>query len=132
LQKMPPSPAYLLFYGGAALVIASVCFARRPRIIVDPLVKWTATIGRASLMCFVAQDWLLLGIPAVLGFSGFDSLLFWAAYVVVVIVLLQWLARQWDARRANRFLTIGLKSFGARQHASAPHTVRDMAPLRRG
>ena len=107
--KMPPSPAYIVFYGGAALMLAAACLAQRPRIALEPVVRWTATLGRASLLCFVVQDWLLRGLPLLLGLDEYRAPLFWVSYLIATLVVLRWLARHWDARGANRFLSVGLK-----------------------
>jgi uncharacterized membrane protein len=125
MQKLPPSPAYLVFYGGAGLVIAGACLARRPRALLDPVVNWAATIGRASLMVFVTQDWLLRSVPVLLGFDHLSNNVFWIAYLIVVVLLLHWLAGRWDTMRANRLLTVGLKKLSRRRKARDPR-----APMR--
>ena len=109
-SKMPPGPAYLLFYGGGGLLIAALCLVARPRAIMRPLVDWAATLGRASLMCFVVQDWLLKLVPGILQFDDFNSVTFWLLYFCCVLLFIHWLASRWDANRANRFLTVGLKN----------------------
>jgi uncharacterized membrane protein len=116
-RKLPPSPAYLAFYSGAALLLAAACLARRPRAIMEPIVTWAATLGRTSLMCFVAQDWLLLTIPRMLGLDRVGGPAFWVSYFLFAIVVLYQLARHWDARGANRFLTIGLKHLANKRSA---------------
>ena len=118
MQKLPPSPAYLVLYGGLGLAIAALCLAKRPRVVIEPVIQWAATIGRASLMVFVAQDWLLRGAPVLLGFDRWSSSLFWIGYLVVVVVLLRWAAQRWDSARANRFLTVGLKAADRRRRAA--------------
>lgn len=92
------------------MLLAAACLARRPRFLLERIVNWAATIGRTSLMCFVAQDWLLLTIPKLLGLDRIESRLFWVGYFVAAVFVLYQLARHWDARGANRFLTLGLKS----------------------
>jgi uncharacterized membrane protein len=107
--KMPPSPGYLAFYGGAALLVAAACITQRPRVALEPIVRWTSTLGRASLLCFIVQDWLLRLLPLLLGIAEYRNPLFWATYLAAALVALRWLARMWDARGANRYLTVGLK-----------------------
>ncbi len=109
-SKLPPSPAYLLFYGGGGLVLGALCLAGWPRFLMQPLVDWAATIGRASMMCFVVQDWLLRLLPVIAGVNESTSVLFWTLYLVLVVLVLHWLATRWDAKGANRFLTLGLKN----------------------
>ncbi len=119
-QKMPPSPAYLLFYSGVGLLIAGICLLGRPKAIVPRIVDWSSTLGRASFMCFVVQDWMLVLAPVLFGFTHVKSMTFWAAYLVAAIIVLHALAARWDRARANRFLTIGLKqSYSIRQRKVA-------------
>jgi hypothetical protein len=68
-------------------------------------------------MCFVAQDWLLLTIPRMLGLDRVGGPAFWVSYFLFAIVVLYQLARHWDARGANRFLTIGLKHLANKRSA---------------
>jgi uncharacterized membrane protein len=114
LLKRPPGPAYLLFYGGAGLLILAVCFARRPAALIDRLVPHAAVIGRASLMCFVVQDWIFHLAPRVFGYEVRTSVAFWLAYFAVAVLLLYSLARVWGHARGNRYLTIGLRGVMSR------------------
>lgn len=63
LTKRPPAPFYLLFYGGAGLLLLAACFARWPPTLMDRLIGYTSVIGRASLMCYVVQDWIFHLFP---------------------------------------------------------------------
>lgn len=121
--KWPPSPAYLLFYGGAGLLMAGIFFAGKPAAIVGPIVRITSTIGRASLMCFVLQDWLLFVVPKIFGFRDVISVTFWLAYVSFVLVALYVAALFWGSIRGNRFFTVGLRALYRRReertHAAA-------------
>jgi hypothetical protein len=117
--KRPPSPAYLAFYGGLSLVILAAFFRGKPAGIVQPVVRVTAVIGRASLMCFILQDWLLLGLPRAAGFDAVQSPGFWLAYLAAATAAIFALARIWGRARGNRFLTVGLKALVARRQASA-------------
>jgi uncharacterized membrane protein len=116
-SKLPPSPAYLVFYGGGGLLIAATCLVSRPAVLLRPIVAWAATLGRASMMCFVAQEWMLVVIPALFGFSNLQSPPFWTGYWLAAVIALHALATQWDRARANRFLTVGLKRSYAAKHA---------------
>jgi uncharacterized membrane protein len=121
-SKLPPGPAYLLFYGGGGLLLAAVCLYARPQRIVQPIVNWVATLGRASLMCFIVQDWLIVLAPMVFQFEGITSIAFWLTYLLGAVLVLHWLAARWDAIGANRFLTFGLKHLAL---AHSPHgTIR--------
>lgn len=115
--KMPPSPAYLMFYGGGGLIVAAICLICRPAALLRPIVAWASTLGRASLMCFVVQDWLLVLLPALLGLAHMQSVPFWIAYLLSALIVLHALAARWDRARANRFLTVGLKQSYAARYA---------------
>jgi hypothetical protein len=120
LSKRPPSPAYLLFYGGAGLLLLAICFARRPAALMDRVVSHASVIGRASLMCFVVQDWIFHLVPRVLGFDGNTSVAFWFAYFGVGLVVLYCLAKAWGRVNGNRYMTIGLKRAMSRARSGAP------------
>lgn len=107
--KWPPSPGYLLFYGGAGLLMAGLFFHGRPRPLVQSIVARAAMLGRASLMCFVVQDWLLFVTPRVFGFAEAPSPTFWVLYFCATVLALYVLASAWSRAHGNRFLTIGLK-----------------------
>ena len=100
------------------MLLAASCLARRPRILMDRIVNWAATLGRTSLMCFVAQDWLLLTIPKLVGLDRIENRVFWVSYFVAAVFVLYQLARLWDARGANRFLTLGLKGLANKLSAA--------------
>jgi uncharacterized membrane protein len=108
-SKLPPGPSYLLFYGGGGLLLTAMCLIERPRALMRPLVQWASTLGRASLLCFVVQDWLLLLAPALFGFEDSTSVVFWLCYLCFALIVIHWLASRWDANGANRFLTFGLR-----------------------
>ena len=107
--KWPPSPGYLLFYGGGGLLMAGWFFYGRPRWLVSWIVEKASVLGRASLMCFVVQDWLLFVTPTAFGFSELQSPVFWMAYFGACVLGLYVLAGAWGRVQGNRFLTIGLK-----------------------
>jgi hypothetical protein len=107
--KDPPSPGYLLFYGGSGLLVASTFFCASSHRIVEHVARAAAVIGRASLMCFIVQDWLFFAIPSALGLNAIRSVPFWFAYLGICIAILYTLASWWGRIRGNRFFTVGLK-----------------------
>jgi hypothetical protein len=127
-SKDPPSPAYFLFYGGVGLLLLAFFFNGRPKWFVEQLKEPAGTIGRASLMCFVAQDWLLSLIPEQLGFDAWTSPEFWFGYWVAVVLVLYGLARLWGSYRGNRFLTVGLKALAKRWDRSHPPACLPSTP----
>lgn len=116
-SKAPPSPAYLLFYAGSGLLMTAMLFHGRPRWLASIADK-TAVIGKASLLCFIAQDWLLYLVPQALGFDHLTSVPFWLAYLALCVVALFYLSKQWIRLDGNRFFTIGLKRIVQRRRAA--------------
>jgi uncharacterized membrane protein len=109
LLKRPPSPAYLLFYGGFGLLLVAVCFWRRSLALIDRLVSHASVIGRASLMCFVVQDWIFHLAPSVFGYDQITSVPFWLTYFVLAVLVLYALSKAWGGAKGNRYLTVGLR-----------------------
>lgn len=117
--KRPPSPAYLAFYGGLGLVVLAVFFRGKPAAIVQPTVRTTAVIGRASLMCFIVQDWIFFALPRAFGFHEVRSVGFWLAYLAAATVVIFTLASLWGRVQGNRYLTVGLKALARWRQATA-------------
>jgi hypothetical protein len=110
LGKRPPSPAYLLFYGGIGLLLLAKLFDGRPAWLVQPVMQAAAVIGRASLMSYIVQDWLFFLLPKMLGYDEVISVPFWLAYVTISVLFLYAWALKWNHLGGNRFFTVGLKS----------------------
>jgi Heparan-alpha-glucosaminide N-acetyltransferase, catalytic len=114
-SKHPPGPGYLLFYGGMSLLMLALFWRGQPRGLLDPIIRVTAVIGKASLMCFVLQDWLLIVLPRLLGFSAFNSTGFWGVYAAASLTIMYWLSKRWNELNGNRFLTVGLQALARRR-----------------
>jgi fucose 4-O-acetylase-like acetyltransferase len=103
-QKLPPSLAYALFYGGIGIALLGL-IGMMPRGSRVP-----ATVGRASFISYVSLQWLVDFIPR---FAGFDGLLkspvAALAYLLLVTVVMFSIAYVWDRYSGNRLLTVGLK-----------------------
>ena len=107
--KIPPSPAYLAFHVGLALLIVSALFelARRRSMHGLALISWFAVIGRASLFCFVLQYFVLWTLPDLLHLTpslAAAPLLFAGAIAILWVA-----AYGWTRIRGNRWMTVGLK-----------------------
>jgi fucose 4-O-acetylase-like acetyltransferase len=105
--KLPPAPAYVLFYCGAGLAISAVLFAiassRSGMVVAAP----AAVLGRASLFVFIFQYFIFWTLPDLLGISP-DSANLVAVFVLGVVV--NWVAAWcWDRAGGNRLLTLGIK-----------------------
>ena len=104
-HKFPPGPVYLLFFGGAGLMLISRAFALSRASSMEYLTRPIAALGRASFFVFVLQGYLyyLVLPPLHLPYPAL-----WPGYYAVTIVLLVGAARVWDHFDGNRYLTIGL------------------------
>jgi uncharacterized membrane protein len=106
--KLPPSPAYLLLYGGLALVLlASALFVER-RGLVQPLFKWATLLGRASLVVFILQFYVYYSLLLTLNLP-YTPL--WPLVFIALLLGITALAKVWDDGANNRYLTIGLRHF---------------------
>lgn len=114
-QKLPPSPAYLLFYGGLAILMLAGClwrFAADART--APLLSLLVPIGRASLVVYVFQYFVYaVALPAVPP----GVLVVWPAVLVLSLLPIWAVARAWAARDGNRWLTLGLFAWHRRRAA---------------
>jgi uncharacterized membrane protein len=107
-QKIPPSPAYLLFYGGCALLVIAVMFASSGsgHRVVHRVLEWFAVIGRASLAVFVLQYFLYWTLPDLIDLHpNHWALLFFIANVLLIRLL----AGFWSRVQGNRWLTFGIR-----------------------
>lgn len=104
-HKWPPGPAYLLFFGGAGLILISRAFALSRFSSMAYLTRPLASLGRASFFVFVLQGYLYsLVLPPL--HLPYPQL--WPGYYVVTILLLIGAAVIWDRFDGNRYLTVGL------------------------
>jgi hypothetical protein len=112
VMKIPPGFCYILAFGGAGMVMASVIVHLAGTDRGRRIVEGFATIGRASLFVFLMQYWFI-SVPArALHFQG--GPLFWFPALIVTLCALWLLARAWDRAGANRWLTLGLRRFADR------------------
>ena len=109
--KTPPSPGYLLFFGGCAALLVALMFrastsdSPRTRAALDGL----AVIGRASFMVFVLQYYLCWTLPDWLGIpvNRYAILVF-----VANVLLIRLAAGIWTHFNGNRWLTFGIRLGG--------------------
>jgi uncharacterized membrane protein len=107
-EKTPPSPAYLLFFGGCGLMLIGAMFrlAQSKQAWSRATLEWLAVIGRASLLVFVLQYFLFWTLPDLLGIhpNELAALLF-----VVNVLLMRYVAGAWGRARGNRWMTLGIR-----------------------
>jgi uncharacterized membrane protein len=120
-QKYPPGPTYLLFFGGAGLLLmAGVFHLARLSLMRDWLLPPFEVIGRTSLATFVVQQYLYF---AVLGHLGGRPDRAWPLLFLASLLLVWLAAHWWDRHRGNRWLSLTALAravaFGRRLEARA-------------
>ena len=104
-QKWPPSPIYLMFYGGIGLLTVSV-IVLSAGVTPAHLRQMLGVVGRSSLATYIAQYFIfstlvpLLAIPVGI---------WWPAFFAPLLALTVLFSVVWDREGGNRWLTVGLK-----------------------
>jgi hypothetical protein len=103
-QKVPPSPAYVLFFGGVGLALISAFYLMEQRGVAKRLVAVSSVIGQSSLFVFVLQFYVYyVGLPLL----GIRVGAFWPVYMVLTIVATLAAAIAFHRRGYRRFITVG-------------------------
>jgi uncharacterized membrane protein len=107
LRKMPPSPGYLVFFTGLALLMFGLLTYLRRAAHARWLLEWLAIIGQVSLFVFVLQYFVFWTLPDLLRLKpgSYFPLLFASQ-----IALLWFMARWWGRIGGNRWMRVGLRS----------------------
>lgn len=120
-QKSPPSLPYFLWYGGmGVLMIAAVSKLQGwPRL--AWYFRWASTVGRNSLLVFMLQYFVYNTLLAALHPK---RTAIWPVYFAISVVFLAAVARAWERRGGNRWLTLRIWS---PPHTLAAETPQDQA-----
>jgi uncharacterized membrane protein len=110
-RKNPPSLAYALFYGGLGITLVGLLgfLAGREQSRFATPMRLAAVFGRASFVTYVAQQWLIDFVPLWIGFETWLMPAASLTYLLLVIAATFFIARAWDRRQANQYLTLGLR-----------------------
>jgi hypothetical protein len=108
LQKIPPGPAYLLFFGGAGIGIAAVILLMVGKQVAVLATSALAMVGRVSFSVFIAQFWMYWIFVPLLPFSLLARA--WPLWFVLSILVLWCGAAVWDRFQGNRWFTVGCAS----------------------
>jgi hypothetical protein len=103
-QKNPPGLAYLLFYGGTGLCLAGVLMREAIPAFFRGPVYAAATIGQASFVSYISQQWIITFIPIFFGFDAWFSAPSSLAYLVLACTAMFLVARWWGRVGGNQFL----------------------------
>jgi hypothetical protein len=103
LRKLPPSPAYFLFYGGCGAFGLSVLMWLHDSPAVRLYSRCASLLGRTSLFVFILQYVVYFTL-----FSYFDPgpATLWPLFFVVSVAAIAGCALLWDRFNLNRFLII--------------------------
>jgi hypothetical protein len=102
-RKLPPAPAYLLFYGGAGLLLAGgLFFAERWRPM-DWMLQLASRLGQTSLFVFILQYYVYFSL-LVLADPPYSRV--WPAYFVATLLVVILGDLFWYRRGFNRLLTV--------------------------
>jgi hypothetical protein len=101
--KRPPGPVYLLFHGGAGLLLLAATMTVDHLGRLDAWLRFTTRMGRTSFFLFVVQ------------FFVFNEFFFrarlpmspvWPLYFAATVALVGLASWWWDAGGYNRFMTM--------------------------
>jgi uncharacterized membrane protein len=127
--KFPPSPTYVLFYGGLALLLFTLVLAWAETPFGAAANRWTALFGRTALISFLAQFYVYyVGVTFLPHPRGW-----WiGVYFATTVLLLRRFARLWDQLNGNRWFTIGYPALAAgyRQYRERLANVAEISEVR--
>jgi hypothetical protein len=108
LQKLPPGPTYLLFFGGAGIGVAGLILVAVANNLYSWLIGALAIVGRASFFIFMLQFCVYLVILP----KFFQPMLMheWLLCFALSVAFLWLSAAAWDRLGGNRLLTLGLRN----------------------
>lgn len=115
--KFPPSPAYLLFYGGLALLLFALVAAWADTRIGARVNATTALFGRTALVSFIAQFYVY---SVAMTFLPHPRGAWMAPFFLLTVLVLHGFARFWDRANGNRWLTVGYTALATRAARTAP------------
>jgi hypothetical protein len=115
-EKLPPSPGYMLCYGGLALLILAGLQVAQSVRVGRMFTGWVALFGRYSLAAFLFQYYVYyVGVSLLPRRPGILSPLYFLATVLVIRMLVS----LWVRLGANRLITVGYPALVA--HWNHPH-----------
>jgi uncharacterized membrane protein len=116
IQKIPPAPAYIAFYGGVGLLITAFLLAAEKRHRLVYLTEQLSVLGRNSLFVFLLQFYVYYVIIFLLP-HPFAFL--WPLYFALTIAGITLLTRTWERTGYNQYFD-ALSWFSRPAPAPAP------------
>jgi uncharacterized membrane protein len=116
-HKLPPSPTYLFFYAGLALMMFAVLLALRQTRAGHAFQRWVALFGRYSFAAFLFQFYVYYVAVRLLPQPPPILL---PLYFIATMALIRVLVALWHRLDGNRVITIGYAAFARRWFGGAP------------
>jgi len=107
-QKIPASPAYILFYCGAGTLLLGLLLNRHVHSWLRMPIHLFAVIGRAAFAAYVVHVWLADFFPTLAGFESNLSPVQSLEYTAAALLAMVAVSYLWDRRGGNRWLTVGI------------------------
>jgi len=124
-EKIPPEPAYVLCFGGLALIMLGLILAMDRTRAGRAINHWTGLFGRASLACFVVQFYVYYVAVFLL---PEPPMVLVPLYFLLTVALMRVVATVWERTGANRIVTVGYRAYAA--HRRLDRAVIGIAPPR--
>ena len=104
-QKYPPSPAYVLSWGGLGLAVMTFFAWLDERGRASALLSGLALLGRTSLVAFVVQYFVYYVLVSSLHLPASGA---WPAYLCLSVLAIYGVSVFWDRYLGNDYLTVGI------------------------
>jgi uncharacterized membrane protein len=118
--KAPPSPVYLMFFGGIGASLVGAATLLSLYGMAARTTAWVAVLGRNSLFVFMLQSAVFRDLIARLPLEGHPFV--WPFAFVAATLFIWSGALLWDRLRGNRWLTLGIGQVVATSPLPARHS----------
>jgi len=104
-QKYPPSPAYILSWGGLGLAVMTFFAFLEERRRASALLSALSLLGRSSLVAFVVQYFVYYVVLFSLHLPASGA---WPVYLGLSVLFIYGVAVCWERYLGNDYLTVGI------------------------
>jgi uncharacterized membrane protein len=118
-SKIPPSPGYMLFFGGLGAVMIGLLLLLPPAAAGFPAVRALRLLGRNSLFVYLFQNLVFFVLVLPLGAVTGGRL--WPLPLAASLLLVVAAAAGWEAIGGNQWLTFKIRGSEAPQEGRAPN-----------
>jgi hypothetical protein len=103
-QRLPPSLVYVLFFGGAGLLLIVATFVSWEHGLFPRVRWWLTLLGQTSLFVFLLQAWVFYGLMYFARIPVTDG---WPLLFAGILGVITAAAYAWRRYDGNRLLTVG-------------------------